>query len=157
MVTSLGPWNPEWKRYHEYSNGQGSRAWSVYVSELPRFLRQEYSFLKHNFPTDRRIAILAEMICIIKFERWTEFNKGPFEDLKILEYQLWWEEEEAFRIVNSNTTKAPQRRGRPGNSELRELYSKQKTKTLDYIPSEQYLSWLESHIILEPAPTIYIP
>jgi len=143
MVTSLGPWDSEWRHAHGYSEGYPSRSFSRYgCTEPPHRIQQEIMFLKRNFPRSPRILLLSKIYDHYKHD--TKIDKEELRNLKYYEWQVWWHEEQEFIEVN--------RLGKflkssPSFEELQERYSGYLAKSTKYIPDEMYMDWLESQVL----------
>ena len=88
MVTSLGPWDPEWSHAHGYNKGYPTRSYSRYgCTEHPDLLQQEIRFLKRNFPRSPRIPLYS--IIYDHYKNDTEIDKETQRDLKYYEWQAW--------------------------------------------------------------------
>jgi len=143
MVTSLGPWDPEWSHAHGYNKGYPTRSYSRYgCTEHPDLIRQEIMFLKRNFPTSPRILLYS--IIYDHYKNDTEIDKETQRDLKYYEWQAWWHEEQEFIEVNrlGKALGSP-----PSFDKLKERYGDYLAKSIRYIPREMYLEWVESKIL----------
>jgi len=142
MVRSLGPWNPEWRHAHGYSNGESSRSFHRGCSEFPDLIKQEISFLKNQYWRTERIFFLTAMYNIIQHEDMK--NGDVLQLLRDSERKVWWWEEQDFIRIN-NLRGAEDKE--PSIEELRIQYKNDISKSIRYIPIDMYVAWIEAQIL----------
>ena len=143
MVTSLGPWDSDWKTFHRFVDGIPNRSCSRYgCTEPPYLIQQEIMFLEKNFPRSPRILLLSILYDHYKHE--TKIDKEEERNLKYYEWQVWWHEEQEFIELNrlGKALKSP-----PSFDELQERYSGYLAKSTKYIPHEMYMDWIHSKVL----------
>ena len=143
MVTSLGPWDPEWSHAHGYNKGYPTRSYSRYgCTEHPDLIRQEIRFLEKNFPNSQRIFYLKGILNVLR--DFDISDKKVQDILKYKEWQVWWWEEQEFKKENGLLGAGKKE---PSFDELKERYGDYLAKSIKYIPTKMYLEWIESHVL----------